>query len=107
MNEQNEMQDYKTVITSEARWFDLKLDELWEYRDLVLLFVKRNFTSRYKQTILGPAWAVINPLLTTVVFTLIFGNIAGLADCGQVPRFLFYLCGNTAWQFFSGSLVGT
>ena len=107
MNEQNEMQGYKTVITSEARWFDLKLDELWEYRDLVLLFVKRNFTSRYKQTILGPAWAVINPLLTTVVFTLIFGNIAGLADCGQVPRFLFYLCGNTAWQFFSGSLVGT
>ena len=51
MNDQNEMQDYKTVITSEARWFDLKLDELWEYRDLVLLFVKRNFTSRYKQTI--------------------------------------------------------
>ncbi len=56
MNDQNEMQGYKTVITSEARWFDLKLDELWEYRDLVLLFVKRNFTSRYKQTILGPAW---------------------------------------------------
>ena len=72
-----------------------------------MLLVKREFVSKYKQTILGPAWAVIQPLLTTVVFTFIFGNVAHLADCGAVPTFLFYMCGNIAWQFFAGCLTGT
>ena len=98
---------YDTVITPKDRLLDLKLREVWEYRDLVFLFVKRDFTSRYKQTILGPAWAVIQPLLTTVIFTLVFGNIAGLVNCPGVPPFLFYLCGTVSWQFFAGCLTNT
>ena len=98
---------YYREITSEAKVFRFNFREVWQYRDLILLFVKRNFVSQYKQTILGPAWAVIQPLLTTVVFTFIFGNVAGLADCGAVPTFLFYMCGNIAWHYFSSCLNGT
>ena len=98
---------YYKKITSENRLFDFNLKEVWQYRDLIFLFVKRNFIAKYKQTILGPAWAVIQPLLTTVVFTFVFGNVAGLAECGSVPAFLFYMCGNIAWQFFSGCLIQT
>ena len=98
---------YYREITSEAKVFRFNFKEVWQYRDLILLFVKRNFVSQYKQTILGPAWAVIQPLLTTVVFTFIFGNVAGLADCGAVPTFLFYMCGNIAWHYFSSCLTGT
>ena len=95
-----------TVITSKRRWFDLNLKELWRYRDLITLFVRRTFVSQYKQTILGPAWAVIQPLLTTVVLTVVFGNIAGLAPAG-VPSFAFYLCGSIAWGYFSNCLTTT
>ena len=98
---------YYKKITPEHKWYDLKLKEVWRYRDLVLLLVKRDFIAKYKQTVLGPAWAVIQPLLTTVVFTFIFGAIAGLADSGSVPTFLFYMCGNIAWQFFAGCLSRT
>ena len=98
---------YYKEITSEAKVFRFNFREVWQYRDLILLFVKRNFVSQYKQTILGPAWAVIQPLLTTVVFTFVFGNVAGLADCGAVPTFLFYMCGNIAWSYFSSCLTGT
>lgn len=98
---------YYKKITPEHKWYDLKLKEVWTYRDLVLLFVKRDFVSKYKQTILGPAWAVIQPLMTTVVFTFIFGVVAGLADSGSVPTFLFYMCGNISWQFFAGCLSKT
>ena len=98
---------YYREITAEAKVFRFNFKEVWQYRDLILLFVKRNFVSQYKQTILGPAWAVIQPLLTTVVFTFIFGNVAGLADCGAVPTFLFYMCGNIAWHYFSSCLTGT
>lgn len=97
---------YYKLISSESRTsFDFK--EIWRYRDLIGLLVKREFVSKYKQTILGPAWAVIQPLLTTVVFTFVFGNVAGLANCGAVPTFLFYMCGNIAWQFFAGCLTET
>ena len=97
---------YYKLISAESRTsFDFK--EIWQYRDLIVLLVKREFVSKYKQTILGPAWAVIQPLLTTVVFTFVFGNVAGLANCGAVPTFLFYMCGNVAWQFFSGCLTET
>ena len=65
--------DFDTVITSRRGWFDLNLRELWRYRDLILMFVKRNFIAQYKQTVLGPFWAIIQPLLTTVVFTVVFG----------------------------------
>lgn len=97
---------FTTVIRPKTGWFDLKLKEVYEYRDLIFLFVKRNFVSKYKQTILGPLWAIIQPLLTTVVFTLVFGNIAGLAP-GGVPSFLFYLSGTILWTYFSNSLTQT
>lgn len=97
---------FSTVIKPKQRLLDLKLGELWHYRDLIMLFVKRTFVSQYKQTILGPAWAVIQPLLTTVIFTVIFGNIAGLAPAG-VPSFAFYLCGSVAWGYFAGALTAT
>jgi len=95
-----------TVIRPKSGWFDLNLKELTGYKDLIFLFVKRNFVSLYKQTVLGPAWAIIQPLLTTVVFSLVFGNIAGLAADG-VPTFIFYLPANVIWGYFSGCLTQT
>ena len=95
-----------TVIRPRSGWFDLNLRELAGYKDLIFLFVKRNFVSLYKQTVLGPAWAVIQPLLTTVVFSLVFGNIAGLAADG-VPTFIFYLTANVLWHYFSSCLTTT
>ena len=95
-----------TIIKPRTGWFDLNLKELANYKDLIFLFVKRNFVSMYKQTVLGPAWAVIQPLLTTVVFTLVFGNIAGLAAEG-VPSFIFYLSANVIWHYFSSCLTTT
>ena len=89
-----------TVIKPKTGWLDLPVKELLNYKDLILLFVKRDFVSLYKQTILGPAWAIIQPFLTTVVFSLVFGNIAGLAATG-VPTFIFYLTGNIVWHYFS------
>ena len=99
-------QKFTTVITPKTGWFDIDLKEIWDYRDLILLFVKRNFVAQYKQTILGPAWAFIQPFLTTIVFTLIFGNIAGLAP-GGIPHFAFYFSGTIVWQYFSGCLSST
>ncbi len=94
-------------ISADTNNLNFNFSEIWKHRDLILLLVKREFVSKYKQTVLGPAWAIIQPLLTTVVFTFIFGNVAGLAECGAVPTFLFYMCGNIAWQFFSGCLTAT
>lgn len=99
-------QQFTTIITPKTGWFDINLKEVWDYRDLIVLFVKRNFVAQYKQTVLGPAWAIIQPFLTTIVFTLIFGNIAGLAP-GGLPHFAFYLSGNILWQYFSGCLTQT
>ena len=98
------MDKFQTVIMPKTGWFDIDLKEVWRYRDLISLFVKRNFVSKYKQTILGPLWAVIQPLLTTVVFTVVFGSLAGLSADG-VPPFLFYLSGNVAWTYFSACLL--
>lgn len=103
---------FKTVISSKRRLFDLHIGEAFHYRDLTALFVKRDFVANYKQTVLGPAWAVIQPLLTTVVFTIIFGNLARLttADINgdfTVPGFLFYMVGNICWSYFSGTLSDT
>ena len=100
------MEKFDVVITNKRKWFSFNLGELAKYRDLIFLFVKRNFVSRYKQTILGPAWAVIQPLLTTVVLTVIFGNIAGLSPNG-VPAFLFYFAGTLVWSYFSSCLTET
>lgn len=99
-------EQHLTVIKPKTGWFDLPLKELLNYRDLIFLFVKRDFVSLYKQTVLGPAWAVIQPFLTTVVFSLVFGTMAGLAPQG-VPSFLFYLSGNIVWTYFANCLTRT
>lgn len=100
------MENYSTVIRSDSKGLHLHLRDVWKYRDLIVLFVKRSFVTQYKQTILGPAWAIIQPLLTTVVFTVIFGNIAGLSAHG-VPSFVFYLSGTFLWNYFASCLTGT
>src|SRR5258705_9156203 len=92
-----------TVITPYRGWLDWRLRQLWRYRDLIGLFVWRDFVSVYKQTILGPDWHVIRPLFTTIIFTLVFGRIAGISTDGA-PPFAFYMAGNVAWTYFSNSL---
>ena len=99
-------EQHVTVIRPRSGWLDLPIRELLRYRDLILLFVKRDFVSLYKQTVLGPAWAVIQPFLTTIVFSLVFGSIAGLAPEG-VPGFLFYLSGTVVWTYFANCLTRT
>jgi len=94
------------IISPRTSLFDLRLGELWRYRDLVMMFVKRDFVSNYKQTILGPIWFILQPLLTTVTFMIIFGRIAKLSTEG-IPMMLFYLSGITIWNFFSDSLNKT
>lgn len=98
--------DWTLVIQPQDRLFDLKLQELWHYRDLIALFVRRDFVAQYKRTILGPAWHLIQPLLTTITFTIIFGKIAQIPTDG-VPPFLFYMAGTVLWSYFSGVLTGT
>ena len=107
-----ELQKFKTVITSEHKLFDLHIKETFQYRDLIMLYVKRSFIASYKQTILGPAWAIINPLLTTVVFTIVFGKLARLTTADApgdflLPGFLFYMAGNICWSYFSSTLSKT
>ena len=97
---------WTTIIRPRSGWFDINLRELWQYRDLTLLFVKRNFTVLYKQTILGPAWILLNPLITTLIFNVVFGNMAGMPTDG-VPGFLFYMAGNTVWTFFANCVNNT
>src|SRR3990172_1830977 len=101
---QNETWDM--VIQPQRNWLDLRLGELWRYKDLVLLFVRRDFVSVYKQTILGPLWYLIQPLLTTIIFTVIFGNIASLPTDG-LPQFLFYMSGTVVWSYFAARLTKT
>ncbi len=99
-------EEFDLVVTPDRKWYDLKLKEVFKYRDLILLFVKRSFTSVYKQTILGPAWFIINPLISSVVSTVIFSKIAGIASDG-IPYFLFYLTGYTLWNYFSSCVNNT
>ena len=99
-------ENWTLILRPQRSWWDLRLNELWQYRDLILLFVWRDFVAYYKQTILGPLWYLIQPILTTVVFTVIFGNIAQLSTDG-LPPFLFYLAGNTVWGYFSTCLTST
>ena len=106
------MAQFKTVITSKHKLLDLHLKETFQYRDLIKLFVKRDFVSLYKQTVLGPAWAVIQPLFTTVVFTIIFGSLAKLTTADTpgdfaIPGFLFYMIGNICWSYFATTLTMT
>lgn len=99
-------QQWTETIESSHSLFDLKLLEVWRYKDLVYMFVKRDFASEFKQTILGPIWFFINPIFTTLVYVVVFGNIAGLSTDGA-PKVLFYLAGVTLWNYFSNCLTRT
>ena len=105
-------QKFSVKIDSKHRLFDLHLREVLQYKDLVRLLVKRDFTALYKQTILGPAWAIIQPLFTTVIFTIVFGSLAQLTTADApgnfvIPAFLFYMAGNICWSYFSSTLTAT
>ena len=100
------MEQYTTHIKAKTGWFDIDLKELYRYKDLIWLFFKRNYTTRYKQTILGPLWLIFNPLITVSLYAFVFGNLAGLSTSG-VPQFVFYLCSNAMWTFFATSLTQT
>lgn len=93
-------------ITPKNKFFTLNLKEVWQYRDLLLLFVKRDVVTVYKQTVLGPLWYLIQPLFTSITFTIIFNNLAGI-NTGTVPPFLFNLAGITVWNYFTACLTGT
>ena len=99
-------QPWTKIIRPNNGWFDIHPGELWKYRDLIGLFVWRDFVSIYKQTILGPLWYFIQPLLTTAVFTIIFSSVARLPTDG-IPPFLFYLSGVIAWRYFADCLNST
>lgn len=95
---------YHTHISSKHRLLDLNLKEVWRYRDLIVLFTKRTFALTYKQTVLGPAWIFINPLISSIIYAFVFGGIAGMGTDG-VPKILFYLCSNAIWIFFSSCVT--
>lgn len=99
-------ENWTTVIKPKTGWFDINLRELFKYKDLITMFVKRDFKTLYKQTILGPLWIIINPLLTTLMYTLVFGNIANISTDGM-PQIVFYMLGTTIWTYFSTSLTKT
>ena len=102
----NSKEEWLFEITPKNNFFSLNLNEVWQYRDLLFLFVKRDVVTVYKQTILGPLWYLIQPLLTSVTFTVIFNNVAGIST-GSVPPFLFNLAGITIWNYFTACLSGT
>ncbi len=98
--------DWLYTISSKRKLIDLNFKEIWRYRDLLILFVKRDIVTVYKQTILGPLWYIIQPLFTSVIFTLVFNNLGSIST-GGVPPFLFNLAGITAWNYFNNCLSGT
>ena len=99
-------EEWDMVISPRKKWYDLQLAEVWNYRDLIGMFVRRDFVSRYKQTILGPLWFLLQPLMTSLVFQVVFGNIAQLPTDG-LPQLLFYMSGTVMWSYFSSCLNGT
>jgi lipopolysaccharide transport system permease protein len=98
--------DWLFEITPKNNFFSLNFKEIWQYRDLLFLFVKRDVITVYKQTVLGPLWYLIQPLFTSVTFTIIFNSVAGI-DTGTIPPFLFNLAGITVWNYFTACLTGT
>ncbi len=99
-NKTDEPENWDMIIKPKTGWFDIDIGELWRYRDLVGMFIKRDFVTFYKQTILGPLWYIIQPLFTTIVFTIVFGKVAQIPT-DKVPPFLFYMSGNVVWGYFS------
>jgi lipopolysaccharide transport system permease protein len=107
MNHYNDTTEHWDLeIKPKASLFDLNLKEVWRYRDLMMLFVRRDFVAQYKQTILGPLWHIIQPVLTTIMFLLVFGKIANIPTDGVEP-ILFYMSGITIWNYFSTCLTAT
>jgi lipopolysaccharide transport system permease protein len=103
---ENQDTEWLFEITPKNKFFSLNLKEVWQYRDLLMLFVKRDVVTVYKQTILGPLWYLIQPLFTSIIFTIIFNTVAGI-DTGTVPPFLFNLAGITVWNYFTACLNDT
>jgi lipopolysaccharide transport system permease protein len=93
------------VIEPRGKWYDLKLKEVWQYRDLISIFIRRDVVSVYKQTILGPIWFFLGPLMTVFIYTFVFGTVAKLSTDG-IPAPLFYLAGTTLWNYFSNCFSG-
>ena len=106
MSSQTNTNQWTEVIESKHNLFSLNLKEVWRYKDLVYMLVKRDFITSFKQTILGPIWFFINPIFTTIMFVIIFGRVASLSTDGA-PMFAFYLAGNILWNYFSSCLTGT
>ena len=99
-------ENWSLIIKPHTRWWDLHLEDVWRYRDLLWLFVRRDFVAGYKQTILGPLWFFIQPLMTTIMFTIIFTGVAQIPTDG-LPPILFYLAGTTPWNYFAACLTST
>lgn len=97
---------HHTTISAKHGWFDVNLREIWKYHDLIIMFVKKDFSLMYKQTILGPIWIFLNPFITTVIYTIVFGGIANISTNG-VPKLLFYMTGNALWSFFAACINQT
>lgn len=106
MKDKADTEEWTLVVKPQVNWFDVNLKDLWNYRDLVMLFVKRDFVSVYKQTILGPLWYVIQPILTAITYSIIFGQIAKIST-GNLPQLVFYLSGVTMWNYFAECLNKT
>lgn len=102
----SETEQWDIEICPKSKLLSLNLREVWKYRDLLFMFVKRDFVTQYKQTILGPIWFFIQPIFTTLTFTVIFGRMAGISTDG-LPKVLFYLSGIVCWTYFSDSLLKT
>ncbi|MFC2579925.1 MAG: ABC transporter permease [Bacteroidota bacterium] len=98
--------DYTTIIKPQSKLFEIDFKEIWRYRDLLVMFIKRDIVTQYKQTILGPTWYFIQPALTTIMYMVVFGGIAGISTDG-LPQPLFYLAGIVLWQYFSECLNKT
>lgn len=99
-------ESWDLIIRPKRGLFDINLREIWSYRDLIILFVRRDFVARYKQTILGPLWFIVQPILTTLMFTIVFGRLAGISTDG-LPPMLFYLANTVAWTYFATCLNAT
>ena len=98
------MNENTNIITTKKKLLDINLKEIFDYKDLMFLFVRRDFVSIYKQTILGPLWFFIEPIFTTAIFTIIFGKLASIPTDG-IPPILFYMCGITCWNYFSSDCL--
>ena len=96
--------DYEVIIEARHGWLRVDFRELWEYRDLLAILVRRDFLAKYKQTVLGPLWFILQPLLSTLVFTVVFNKVAGIGTDG-IPPVLFYLCGLLSWGYFSQNIT--